>query len=184
VAFPSEAMVRNVIRALEPDRPQSTPALEPLVDLGRTRLEMVLKVLDVDGAVRRVKGGWIGTGEQWYYDEQRYRKLDEARRREQQAMLDYQDTDGCRMVFLRRQLDDPELREGDRCGRCDNCAGTRYGAAVDTAATEATRQRLMRPGVEITPRARAHAHEMLAAVASAVAARPSGKTAGKPARSR
>jgi ATP-dependent DNA helicase RecQ len=152
VAFPSEAMVRNVIRALEPDRPQSTPALEPLVDLGRTRLEMVLKVLDVDGAVRRVKGGWIGTGEQWYYDEQRYRKLDEARRREQQAMLDYQDTDGCRMVFLRRQLDDPELREGDRCGRCDNCAGTRYGAAVDTAATEATRQRLMRPGVEITPR--------------------------------
>src|SRR6202022_2329203 len=55
VAFPSEAMVRNVICALEPDRPQSTPALEPLVDLGRTRLEMVLKVLDVDGAVRRVK---------------------------------------------------------------------------------------------------------------------------------
>ena len=35
VAFPSEAMVRNVIDALEPDRPQSTPALEPLVDLGR-----------------------------------------------------------------------------------------------------------------------------------------------------
>ena len=62
VAFPSELMVRNVIGALEPDRPQSTPALEPLVDLGRTRLEMVLKVLDVDGAVRRVKGGWIGTG--------------------------------------------------------------------------------------------------------------------------
>jgi len=111
VAFPSEAMVRNVICALEPDRPQSTPALEPLVDLGRTRLEMVLKVLDVDGAVRRVKGGWIGTGEQWYYDEERYRKLDQARRREQQAMLDYQDTDGCRMVFLRRQLDDPELRD-------------------------------------------------------------------------
>src|SRR6185437_6152742 len=35
VAFPSESMVRNVIRVLEPDRPQSTPALEPLVDLGR-----------------------------------------------------------------------------------------------------------------------------------------------------
>ncbi len=102
VAFPSESMVRNVIGALEPDRPQSTPALEPLVDLGRTRLEMVLKVLDVDGAVRRVKGGWVGTGEPWDYDEARYRKLDEARKREQQAMLDYQDTDGCRMAFLRR----------------------------------------------------------------------------------
>ncbi|BCI55388.1 ATP-dependent DNA helicase RecQ [Mycolicibacterium litorale] len=152
VAFPSEAMVRTVIGALETDRPQSTPALEPLVDLNRSRLEMVLKVLDVDGAVRRVKGGWVSTGQPWSYDEQRYRKLDEARRREQQAMLDYQRTDGCRMAFLRRQLDDPELREGDRCGRCDNCTGTRLSAEVDTDAAEDTRRRLMRPGVELSPR--------------------------------
>ena len=152
VAFPSEAMVRNVIGALEPDRPQSTPALEPLVDLGRTRLEMVLKVLDVDGAVRRVKGGWIGTGQEWSYDEERYRNLDEARRREQQAMLDYLDTGACRMTFLRSQLNDPELAEGERCGRCDNCTGSRYDAEVDPSAAESARQRLMRPGVEITPR--------------------------------
>ena len=110
VAFPSEAMVRNVIGALDPERPQSTPALEALVDLGRSRLEMVLKVLDVDGAVRRVKGGWVATGQPWEYDEPRYRTLDEARRREQQAMLDYQSTDQCRMSFLRGQLDDPATR--------------------------------------------------------------------------
>ena len=152
VAFPSESMVRNVIRVLEPDRPQSTPALEPLVDLGRTRLEMVLKVLDVDGAVRRVKGGWIGTGAPWDYDEPRYRKLDEARRREQQAMLDYQVTEGCRMAFLRGQLDDPQLGEGERCGRCDNCTGVRASADVDASTAEDTRQRLMRPGVELAPR--------------------------------
>jgi ATP-dependent DNA helicase RecQ len=152
VAFPSESMVRNVIDALDLERPQSTPALEPLVDLGRTRLEMVLKVLDVDGAVRRVKGGWVGTGRPWEYDEVRYRKLDEARKREQQAMLDYQATDGCRMAFLRGQLDDPELREGERCGRCDNCTGIRYDADVEAAAAEDTRQKLMRPGVELAPR--------------------------------
>ena len=152
VAFPSETMVRNVIGALERDRVQSTAALEPLVDLGRTRLEMVLKVLDVDGAVRRVKGGWLGTGEPWGYDEERYRKLDEARQREQQAMLDYLDTDRCRMVFLRSQLNDPELVEGERCGRCDNCTGSRYDETVDAGAAEDTRRRLMRPGVEITPR--------------------------------
>jgi ATP-dependent DNA helicase RecQ len=152
VAFPSEAMVRNVIGALELERPQSTPALEPLVDLGRSRLEMVLKVLDVDGAVRRVKGGWVGTGAAWEYDEPRYRKLDEARKREQQAMLDYQATDGCRMAFLRGQLDDPSLEPGERCGRCDNCTGEHVSADVDPGATEETRQRLMRPGVELTPR--------------------------------
>ena len=113
---------------------------------------MVLKVLDVDGAVRRVKGGWVGTGAPWTYDEERYRNLDAARRREQQAMLEYQSTDECRMTFLRRQLDDPELTDGERCGRCDNCAGSHYGADVDDATAQATRQRLLRPGVEITPR--------------------------------
>ncbi|MGE2735591.1 RecQ family ATP-dependent DNA helicase [Mycolicibacterium vaccae] len=151
VAFPPEALVRKVIDALEPDRAQSTAALEPLVDLNRSRLEMVLKVLDVDGAVRRVKGGWISTGQPWEYDESRYRRLDEARKREQQAMLDYQSTDGCRMSFLRSQLDDPELGP-QPCGRCDNCAGPRYRADVDAEQAETTRQRLMRPGVEIAPR--------------------------------
>lgn len=152
VAFPSETMVRNVIRALDLERPQSAPALETLVDLNRSRLEMVLKVLDVDGAVRRVKGGWIATGEPWSYDEERYRALDEARRREQQAMLDYLDTDSCRMAFLRGQLDDPELGPGQRCGRCDNCTGTRYETAVDEATLTATRERLRRPGVAVAPR--------------------------------
>ncbi|WP_299562337.1 RecQ family ATP-dependent DNA helicase [uncultured Mycolicibacterium sp.] len=152
VAFPPEAVVRRVIGALEPDRPQSTQALEPLVDLNRTRLEMVLKVLDVDGAVRRVKGGWIATGQPWSYDAERYRRLEEARRREQQAMLDYVDTDECRMAFLRRQLDDPQLRPGQRCGRCDNCTGVRYPAEVDAAAADAVRRRLLRPGVELAPR--------------------------------
>jgi ATP-dependent DNA helicase RecQ len=152
VAFPSEAMVRNVLRALEAGRPQSTPTLEALVDMGRTRLEMVLKVLDVDGAVRRVKGGWVSTGRPWVYDEERYRNLDGARRREQQAMLDYQDTDGCRMAFLRAQLDDPDLTAGQRCGRCDNCTGTSYESNIDPQAAAETRQRLMRPGVELTAR--------------------------------
>lgn len=157
VAFPSEHLVRRVIGVLDPDRAQSTAALEPMVDLGRSRLEMVLKVLDVDGAVRRVKGGWISTGAAWHYDEARYRKLDEARRREQQAMLDYQITDGCRMVFLRAQLDDPDLDAAANtgpvgCGRCDNCGGTREAQDVDAPAVAAAQRRLDRPGIEIGPR--------------------------------
>jgi ATP-dependent DNA helicase RecQ len=152
LAFPPEAVVRKVIGELSSERPLSTPALEPLVDLNRSRLEMVLKVLDVDGAVRRVKGGWLGTGQPWSYDEQRYRNLAELRRAEQQAMLDYQHTGECRMTFLRAQLNDPHLRAGERCGRCDNCAGPRFDAEVDATAAAATRERLMRPGVELTPR--------------------------------
>ncbi|CAM3080235.1 RecQ family ATP-dependent DNA helicase [Prescottella defluvii] len=153
VSFPREHIVRKVIDVLDTERPQSTMALEPLVELNRTRLELVLKVLDVDGAVRRVRGGWLATGQPWTYDADRYGRLEVARQAEQDAMLEYERTDECRMTFLRRQLDDPGLGDGDaRCGRCDNCAGPKYSAAVSEAAIADTRQRLERPGIDLLPR--------------------------------
>ncbi|MBH0777169.1 RecQ family ATP-dependent DNA helicase [Nocardia bovistercoris] len=154
VAFPREHIVRTVLDALDFDRPLSTAALEPRVELNRSRLEMVLKVLDVDGAVHRVRGGWITTGQQWVYDGERYERLSAAREAEQQAMLDYQGTADCRMNFLRRQLDDPGLpdTEAPGCGRCDNCTGVRPDAGVDAASLAATRARLDRPGLDLAPR--------------------------------
>ncbi|WP_241384197.1 RecQ family ATP-dependent DNA helicase [Rhodococcus sp. CH91] len=153
VAFPEESLVRRVIAALDTERPVSTPALEPQVDLNRSRLEMVLKVLDVDGAVKRVKGGWIATGRPWTYDEERYGRLEEARAAEQEAMLEYERTTECRMVFLRRQLDDPELdARGPGCGRCDNCTGSRWPTTVGDEDVARTRARLERPGIDLPPR--------------------------------
>lgn len=114
---------------------------------------MVLKVLDVDGAVKRVKGGWISTGEPWVYDAERYGRLDDARQAEQAAMVEYQSITTCRMTFLREQLDDPGLTsENSQCGRCDNCTGNRYDTTVDTAALDETRARLQRPGFDLEPR--------------------------------
>ncbi|GAA4818618.1 RecQ family ATP-dependent DNA helicase [Tomitella cavernea] len=152
VSFPDEQTVRAVIAALS-DAPTSTPALESRVDLGRSRLEMVLKVLDVDGAVRRVRGGWVATGHEWVYDAERYEGLARERRAEQQAMLDYERTAQCRMRFLRAQLDDPLLAgETGGCGRCDNCTGAVRDAAVDQAAARTARDRLDRPGVDLAAR--------------------------------
>ncbi|MEU0540472.1 RecQ family ATP-dependent DNA helicase [Nocardia sp. NPDC005978] len=153
VAFPREHIVRSVLAALDSDRAMSTAALEPLVELNRSRLEMVLKVLDVDGAVQRVRGGWIGTGQPWVYDTERYERLNIAREAEQQAMIDYQATDACRMNFLRGQLDDPGLLpDSPGCGRCDNCTGTRQDIAVDAGDMAAIRARLDRPGIDLAPR--------------------------------
>lgn len=67
-------------------------------------------------------------------------------------MLDYQATDGCRMVFLRGQLDDPDLEPGAQCGRCDNCTGRRYQATVAQDIVTDTARRLSRPGVLVAPR--------------------------------
>ncbi|WP_369172861.1 RecQ family ATP-dependent DNA helicase [Streptomyces sp. R28] len=150
LAFPSEDLVRRTLDVLaRADRPLSLPALEPLVELRRSRLETMLKVLDVDGAVRRVKGGWIATGQPWTYESERYDWVAKQRKAEQQAMREYASTTGCRMEFLQRQLDDEEAKP---CGRCDNCAGARFTADTSTVALDAARVDLVRAGVEVEPR--------------------------------
>ncbi len=153
LAFPREDQVRHTLRVLsEEGRALSTASLETYVDLGRTRLEQMLKVLDVDGAVRRVRGGWEATGEPWTYDADRYARVSEARTREQQAMLDYLDTDRCRMWFLRHQLDDPAITGHEHCGRCDRCTGEELSTRVSDDAVGEARARLARPGVVVEPR--------------------------------
>jgi ATP-dependent DNA helicase RecQ len=150
LAFPAEHVVRATLAALgEAAAPLSTAALETRVDLSRGRLEMMLKVLDVDGAVRRVSGGWTATGRSWAYDADRYARVAAERSREQQAMLGYIATGECRMEYLRRELDDPGAAP---CGRCDNCTGRPWSDTVSPAGAAAARDRLLRPGIEVTPR--------------------------------
>jgi ATP-dependent DNA helicase RecQ len=150
LAFPPERQVRAALATLgEAGKPLSTAVLETHVDLSRGRLEQMLKVLDVDGAVRRVSGGWEATGQPWSYDGERYERVAAERAREQQAMLEYQTMTGCRMEFLRRELDDPGAAP---CGRCDNCTGRGWPADVPETGSQAARERLLRPGVEVDAR--------------------------------
>lgn len=151
-AFPPEDDVRAALAALAEHGTLSTAALETYVSLRRTRLEGMLKVLDVDGAVRRVRGGWEPTGRPWSYDAERYARVTAARHAEQRTMLDYQATPGCRMAFLRAALDDPELVDGWACGRCDRCTGHHVGAEPTGAAVEAARALLAVPGEPVAAR--------------------------------
>jgi ATP-dependent DNA helicase RecQ len=119
-AFPPREQVAAVLGALEAGGPMSTGLLEEVANLGRARLELMLKVLDVEGAVRRVTGGWERTDAPWSYDGDRHQRVAAARKAEQAAMLAYAITDQCLMAYLRGQLDDPDPT---RCGRCANCTG-------------------------------------------------------------
>lgn len=147
-SMPDRERAERVIAALG-DQPLSTPALEAIVDIRRTPLELLLKVLDVDGAVRRVQGGWVATGQPWVYDAERYERIAAERRAEQQHMIEYQQTDGCRMEFLQRSLDDDTAAP---CGRCDNCAGVWFPAEIGADAGAAASGALDRVGVPIEPR--------------------------------
>ena len=135
LAFPPEPVVRSTLAALgAADRPLSASALETHVDLSRARLEMMLKVLDVDGAVRRVSGGWEPTGQPWQYDAERYQRVAAERDREQQAILRYETGDDCRMEFLRRELDDPAA------GPCNEANGAQTAFVQGAIMTPATGQ--------------------------------------------
>ena len=136
VGLPPEPLVRRVLAAVSPDPacPTSLVALESAVDLRRARLETLLKILDVDGVVERVAGGYIATGLPWEHDGDRISRIEAARGAEADAMLAYEATAECRMAFLRRALDDPDAGP---CGRCDVCTGTLVDTAVDPALADA-----------------------------------------------
>jgi len=136
-AFPPRDHVKAVLNALEAGGPMSTGLLEEIANLSRSRLELMLKVLDVEGAVRRVTGGWERTQAAWAYDGDRHQRVAAARKAEQAAMLAYATTDQCLMAYLRTQLDDPNPTG---CGRCANCTDQRPSPQVSPAlAAEAGR---------------------------------------------
>ncbi len=136
-AFPRRELVDRVLEALDAagEEGLSLPALTGVVNLGRGRLEAMLKVLDVEGAVERVGRGWRrrdGTG--WRYDADRYAAVTALRRREQEAMAAFGADGRCLMRTLQEELDDPEPRD---CGRCGVCAGARFGGPLDPALVRA-----------------------------------------------
>ncbi|MEV8266520.1 RecQ family ATP-dependent DNA helicase [Microbacterium sp. NPDC076911] len=150
-SMPDEGKAAAVINELQHDGATlSTIALESRIDLRRSRLELLLKVLDVDGSVERVQSGWRATGTPWRYDAERYARIGAARASEQQAMKDYETTSACRMEFLQRSLDDVTA---EPCGRCDNCTAPWYSTQIATTAMTSAGAALNQVGVLIEPRA-------------------------------
>ena len=130
-AFPPREQAEQMVALLtEAGAPVSLRQIEAAVNVRRTRLELMLKVLEVEGAVERSGTGWQRTLRPWAYDQTRVERVTAARRVEQAAMGQYASSDGCRMAFLRRQLDDSQAED---CGRCDHCRGRPLDIALDPA---------------------------------------------------
>ena len=152
-SMPREDHAAAVLTAMADGKAWSVARLETVADVRRSRLELLLKVLAVDGAVERVQGGWRSTGQPWVYDADRYARVTATREAEQRAMIAYAkpvDEAECRMAFLQEALDDPTAAP---CGRCDVCAGPWYPTDIPAGAAEAAAAVLDRPGVELPPRA-------------------------------
>ncbi|MEF9981623.1 MAG: RecQ family ATP-dependent DNA helicase [Glutamicibacter sp.] len=149
-SMPDQVRATQVLEALaKTDGAMSVPALESAVNLRRSPLELLLKVLAVDGAVERVAGGWMRTDMPWTYDADRYKRVAQSRIHEQNLMVSYENTRGCRMQFLTDALDDPQSAP---CGRCDNCAGVWFDDHIPDDSKDSAQAALGRVGVPIEPR--------------------------------
>ena len=149
VSLPAESTCDEVLRQLSPSRPTSVPALEAVVNLGRSRLQTLLKILEVDGAIRAVKGGFVLTDTGWRYDSEKAERLRQLRRAESEQMLAFAYRPGCRLRFLREALDDPDAAD---CGRCDRCRGDERPVDLDPDLVDEASRHLRSGDVGIEPR--------------------------------
>jgi ATP-dependent DNA helicase RecQ len=143
VAFPPEQRVREVLDVLaSSDQALSLPAIEQQVNIRRGRLEAMLKVLEVEGAVERRGARWTRTDAGWSYDSERVERVTAERRAEQAAMDEYATGRSCLMQFMRHALDDAGA---EPCGRCAVCTAPLFAdpgsPELVRAATEFVRGR-------------------------------------------
>ena len=122
-AFPPEAHVDEVLRALQEARDGlSLPMLERQVNLSRGQIEKVLKSLAVKSPspVGKQESRWYANPVRYTPDRDKIEQLTRIRYEEQARMADYMQSRECLMLFLARELDDPDP---EPCGRCAVCRG-------------------------------------------------------------
>ena len=134
-AFPRREIVEATLRHLASSGGATVAELTTVVNLGKSRIEAMLKVLDVEGAVSRAGMTWRAEpASRWTYDDERYRLITALRRREQETMARFGADGRCLMRALQEELDDPAPAD---CGRCATCAGARFAGALDPALVRA-----------------------------------------------
>ena len=148
-AFPPRERVMTALRELElaGESGLTTRELMAAVNLGMSRIEAMLKVLDVEGAVRRDNGRWhVVPDTSWSYDSDRYAEVTALRRAEQRAMAAFGGDGRCLMRTLQEQLDDPTATE---CGRCSTCTASRFTRPRDPRLIEQAERFLRSRPIEL-----------------------------------
>lgn len=148
-AFPEEEDVAAILAVLAAESGVTMRSLQEVVNVRRGRLDAMLKILEVEGAVYREGSRWFRSAQRWAYPTERVAAVTAARRAEQAAMVKYVTTDMCLMELLRKELDDPGA---EPCGRCSNCTGEHSSTEVDGALVRKALASFRADTIEILPR--------------------------------
>jgi ATP-dependent DNA helicase RecQ len=154
-AFPPERHVEAVLDMLSGlEMAASMAAIEASINMKRSQIEQVLKLLAVEdpAPVVKVRSAWARTAVPWKMDNARIARLTRRREEEWAQMRAYISSRTCLMAFLASALDDPDAKP---CGKCAVCVGQPLLPARPAAATLAEAQRFLRRSeMPLTPRKR------------------------------
>jgi ATP-dependent DNA helicase RecQ len=148
-AFPTRDETSAVLDTLRNGDGVPRYELERTVNVRRKRIESMLKVLEVEGAVYRDGSKWFRSATPWEYPAERIAGVTAHRRSEQAAMEVYATTDACLMELLRRELDDPGATP---CGRCANCVGELLPTTLNPSLVQAALGHVRRSEIAIKPK--------------------------------
>ena len=149
-AFPTQDKTTEVLDVLT-SAPSRFNQILSEVNVRYARLQGLLKILEVEGAVYKEGALWHRSAQRWDYPAARVEGVTATRRAEQAAMEEYATTGDCLMKFLRQQLDDLEAQE---CGRCANCVGETVSAQFDPDLASSAAGFLHRTAIPIEARKR------------------------------
>ncbi|GAA1481135.1 RecQ family ATP-dependent DNA helicase [Gordonia sinesedis] len=151
--IPDPDRMRRLLAALDDaGTPMSVPALEAATGMRRSRIELMLKQLAVDGVTERGPDGWSATGREWTYDAEHYEGVLAVRRREADIMRSYIAGERCLMQLLTESLDDPASAECGRCSVCRAALTEPLRAHVDSATVRSVTASLRRSAQVLEPR--------------------------------
>ena len=122
-AFPEENLVHRILDFLEMhDGGVTITEIEQKLNLRHGQINKVLRFLFVEhpSPVVRDGGRWHRSSVQFKFDQDRIHRLTQQREVEWNEIQEYINTSGCRMAFLQRALNDPNVFD---CKCCDNCLG-------------------------------------------------------------
>jgi ATP-dependent DNA helicase RecQ len=151
-AFPSVETMQAILAALEKSEGLSIHEILEQVNCTYSMAEKALKLLEVDGAAGETyerKRIYFRTPNPWTPDRERVERVLDLRRAELAQMQAYVRQRGCLMEFLQRALDDPQAGP---CGRCANCQGKGFPAAVSPEMALEAEQFLKGSEIPILPR--------------------------------
>jgi ATP-dependent DNA helicase RecQ len=151
-SIPNPGAIGKVLSFLDSNEEAvSIPKIVEATGVRKGRVEALLKIVAVEGAVERTENGWISTGVGYTFDEKKWNEIVAARADEASLMRSYARGEGCLMEFLQRALDD---NDPGPCGTCSVCTGVlpRPGATPSPAVVEAARVFLQGVDVVLEPR--------------------------------